>query len=80
MTSPTWILIYPFALQCYVAGHGIRALRSLIVFFPLAFLLPWVPVHPRQNPLVRTSGGINSLGPARCRRGILFPFVGLRIT
>ena len=57
-----------------------RALRSLIVFFPLAFLLSCYPYILGKTHFVRTSGGINPLGPARCLRGILFPFVGLRIT
>jgi len=41
-----------------------RGLRSLIVFFPLAFLLSWYPYILGKTHLVRTSGGINPLGPA----------------
>jgi hypothetical protein len=55
-----------------------RALRSLIVFFPLAFLLSWYPYILGKTHFVRTSRGINPLDPARWRRGIFF--VGLRIT
>ena len=38
--------------------------RSLIAFFPLAFLLSWYPFILGKTHLVRTSGGINPLGPA----------------
>ena len=38
--------------------------RSLVVFFPLAFLLSWYPYILGKTHLVRTSGGINPLGPA----------------
>lgn len=41
-----------------------RALRSVLVFFPLAFLLSWYPYLLGKTHLVHTSGGINPLGPA----------------
>jgi uncharacterized protein len=37
--------------------------RPLLVFFPLAFLLSWYPFILGKTHLVRTSGGINPLGP-----------------
>jgi membrane protease YdiL (CAAX protease family) len=37
--------------------------RTLLVFFPLAFLLSWYPFILGKTHLVRTSGGINPLGP-----------------
>jgi len=41
-----------------------RALISLALFFFLAFLLSWYPYLLGKTHLVRTSGGINPLGPA----------------
>src|SRR5260370_31985605 len=38
-------------------------LRALILFFPLAFLLSWYPYILGKTHLVKTSGGINPLGP-----------------
>lgn len=43
---------------------SMRTQRSLIVFFPLAFLLSWYPFILGKTHLVHTSGGINPLGPA----------------
>src|SRR5215468_12392034 len=40
------------------------ARRSLIIFFPLAFLLSWYPYLLGKTGLVKTSGGINPLGVA----------------
>lgn len=37
--------------------------RPLLLFFPLAFLLSWYPFILDKTHLVRTSGGINPLGP-----------------
>jgi|SRR5882724_295357 len=37
--------------------------RVLILFFPLAFLLSWYPYILGKTHLVKTSGGINPLGP-----------------
>ncbi len=37
--------------------------RALILFFPLAFLLSWYPYILGKTHLVKTSGGINPLGP-----------------
>jgi len=37
--------------------------RVLILFFPLAFLLSWYPYILGKTNLVKTSGGINPLGP-----------------
>ncbi len=37
--------------------------RPLLVFFPVAFLLSWYPFILGKTHLVRTSGGINPLGP-----------------
>ena len=37
--------------------------RPLFAFFPLAFLLSWYPFILDKTHLVRTSGGINPLGP-----------------
>jgi hypothetical protein len=37
--------------------------RVLILFFPMAFLLSWYPYILGKTHLVRTSGGINPLGP-----------------
>jgi len=41
-----------------------RALRSSALFFFLAFFLSWYPYLLGKTHLVRTSGGINPLGPA----------------
>lgn len=41
-----------------------RRQRTLAAFFPLAFLLSWYPFILGKTHLVRTSGGINPLGPA----------------
>jgi membrane protease YdiL (CAAX protease family) len=41
-----------------------RALRSSTLFCLLAFLLSWYPYLLGKTRLVRTSGGINPLGPA----------------
>lgn len=54
----------PSDLQYDVAGHTMRPLRSMAVFFPLAFLLSWYPYILGKTHLVHTSGGINPLGPA----------------
>ena len=40
-----------------------HVLRSMAVFFPLAFLLSWYPYILGKTGLVHTSGGINPLGP-----------------
>lgn len=37
--------------------------RALILFFPLAFVLSWYPFILGKTRLVKTSGGINPLGP-----------------
>jgi uncharacterized protein len=37
--------------------------RALILFFPMAFLLSWYPYILGKTHLVKTSGGINPLGP-----------------
>lgn len=37
--------------------------RPLLVFFPTAFILSWYPFILGKTHLVRTSGGINPLGP-----------------
>ena len=37
--------------------------RALILFFPVAFLLSWYPYILGKTHLVKTSGGINPLGP-----------------
>jgi uncharacterized protein len=37
--------------------------RALILFFPMAFLLSWYPYILDKTHLVKTSGGINPLGP-----------------
>lgn len=37
--------------------------RALTLFFPLAFLLSWYPYILGKTHLVKTSGGINPLGP-----------------
>jgi hypothetical protein len=37
--------------------------RALILFFPAAFLLSWYPYILGKTHLVKTSGGINPLGP-----------------
>ena len=37
--------------------------RVLILFFPMAFLLSWYPYILGKTHLVKTSGGINPLGP-----------------
>jgi membrane protease YdiL (CAAX protease family) len=37
--------------------------RALLLFFPLAFLLSWYPYLLGKTHLVKTSGGINPLGP-----------------
>ena len=37
--------------------------RVLILFFPVAFLLSWYPYILSKTHLVKTSGGINPLGP-----------------
>src|SRR5215469_8801215 len=42
----------------------VPTLRSVTVFFPLAFLLSWYPYLLGKTHLVHTSGGINPLGPA----------------
>ena len=57
-------LVYPPDLQYDVAGQSMHALRSMAVFFPLAFLLSWYPYILDKTRLMRTSGGINPLGPA----------------
>src|SRR5262245_43567995 len=41
-----------------------RGQRTLTAFFPLAFLLSWYPFILGKTHLVRTSGGINPVGPA----------------
>lgn len=51
-------------LEYYVLRQTMRALRSSTLFFLLAFLLSWYPYLLGKTHLVRTSGGINPLGPA----------------
>jgi len=55
-----------------------RVKRSLIAFFPLAFLLSWYPFILGKTHLVRTSGGINPLGPAVAALIVAGMFYGKR--
>jgi membrane protease YdiL (CAAX protease family) len=55
-----------------------HALRSLAVFFPLAFLLSWYPYLLGKTHLVHTSGGINPLGPAVAALIVAGGFYGWR--
>ena len=55
-----------------------RGQRTLIAFFPLAFLLSWYPFILAKTHLVRTSGGINPLGPAMAALIVAGVFYGSR--
>src|SRR5262249_40756195 len=55
-----------------------RAQRSMAAFFPLAFLLSWYPFILGKTHLVRTSGGINPLGPAVAALIVAGMFYGRR--
>jgi membrane protease YdiL (CAAX protease family) len=55
-----------------------RGLRSLAVFFPVAFVLSWYPYILGKMHLVRTSGGINPLGPAVAALIVAAVFYGRR--
>src|SRR5215469_945734 len=58
-----------------------RALRSSALFFFLAFLFSWYPYLLGKTHVVRTSGGINPLGPgvaALIVAGIVYRWRGIK--
>src|SRR5215469_10887879 len=72
---------HPPALEYDVLRQTMRAQRSLALFFPLAFLFSWYPYLLGKTHVVRTSGGINPLGPgvaALIVAGIVYRWRGIK--